>query len=56
MAEAECRSMTAVTYEGITFTGAPARGADKKMPAICKRLRIECCTLSEALRKLGLSL
>lgn len=56
MAEAEGRSMAVVTYEGITFTGAPARGADKKMPAICKRLGIDCCTLPEALRKLGLSL
>jgi Zn-dependent peptidase ImmA (M78 family) len=27
-----------------------------RMPAICKRLGIDCCTLSEALRKLGLSL
>lgn len=56
MAEAESRKMTVVTYEGITFTGAPARGADTKMPAICKRLGIDCCTLSEALRRLGLSL
>jgi hypothetical protein len=56
MAEAESRNNTVVTYEGITFTGAPARGADKKMPAICKRLGIRCCTLSEALRTLGLSL
>lgn len=56
MAEAESRSTTVVTYEGITFTGAPARGADRKLPAICKRLGIDCCTLSEALRKLGLSL
>ena len=56
MAEAESRKLTVVTYEGITFTGAPARGAEKKMPAICKRLGIDCGTLSDALRRLGLSL
>jgi len=56
MAEAENRGFSVVTYEGITFTGAPARGAAKKMPAICARLGISSCTLPEALRRLGLKL
>jgi hypothetical protein len=56
MAEAEAREAVVVTYEGITFTGEPARGADKKLPAICKSVSIDCCTLPQALRDLGLKL
>jgi len=56
MAEAEVRGFTVVTYEGITFSGAPARGAEKKLPAICARLGIPCCTLPQALQRLGLKL
>jgi len=56
MAEAEIRGFTVVTYEGITFSGAPARGAEKKLPAICARLGISCCTLPQALQRLGLNL
>lgn len=56
MAEAESRGFTVVTYEGITFSGAPARGEAKKLPAICARIGIQCCTLPRALQGLGLSL
>ncbi len=56
MAEAEIRQFTVVTYEGITFSGAPAKGADKKLPAICGRAGISCSTLPQALRELGLRL
>lgn len=56
IAEAETRGFAVVTYEGITFSGAPARGADGKMPAICSRLGISHCTFPEALRRLGLEL
>ena len=55
MAEAEIRGYSVVTYEGITFSGAPARGADKKLPAICAGVGIACGTLPDALRQLGLS-
>lgn len=44
MAEAAERGAAVVTYEGITFTGAPARGADKKLSAICRRHKIDCTT------------
>src|SRR3954453_327361 len=56
MDEAEMREFAVVTYEGITFSGAPARGADKKLPALCGRLSISCTTLPQALRQLGLRL
>jgi hypothetical protein len=56
MAEAEARTAIVVTYEGITFAGRPARGADKKIPAICRHVGIGCCTLADALRGLGLNL
>ena len=56
MAEAEAREAVVVTYEGITFTGEPARGADNKLPAICQSVDIDCCTLAQALRDLGLRL
>jgi pyruvate-formate lyase-activating enzyme len=56
MAEAEAREAVVVTYEGITFSGEPARGADKKLPAICKNVGLDCCTLAQALRDLGLKL
>lgn len=56
VAEGEARNAVVVTYEGITFTGEPARGADKKLPAICKSIGIDCCTLAQALRDLGLKL
>lgn len=56
MAEAEDRHFVAVTYEGITFAGTPARGAERKLPAICARYGIGCCTLAQALQQLGLKL
>jgi hypothetical protein len=56
MAEAEARSFCVVTYEGITFTGRPARGADKRLPAFCQQVQIDCCTLAQALQRLGLKL
>jgi len=56
MAEAEVRRFSVVTYEGITFAGTPARGAEKKLPAICSRHGVACCTLAQALQRLGLKL
>lgn len=56
MAEAEARGFAVVTYEGITFAGEPARKAADKLPALCERVGIACCTLPQALRKLGLNL
>jgi hypothetical protein len=56
MAEAEARGFSVVTYEGITFAGEPAKKADEKLPALCARLGIACCTLPQSLRKLGLNL
>lgn len=56
MAEAESRGFCVVTYEGITFAGHPAKGADKKLPAFCQQVQIDCCTLAQALQRLGLKL
>jgi hypothetical protein len=56
MAEAAHREAIVVTYEGITFSGAPAKGADKKLPALCKKIGVDCCMLAQALEDLGLSL
>ncbi len=56
MAEAEARGGIVVTYEGITYTGEPARGAGTKMPALCAHEQIDCCTLAHALEGLGLKL
>jgi hypothetical protein len=56
MAEAEDRGFCVVTYEGITFAGGPARGADRKLPAFCLQVKIDCCTLAQALGRLGLNL
>ncbi len=35
MAEAKERGAVVVTYEGITFSGDPAKKAEKKLPARC---------------------
>jgi hypothetical protein len=56
LAEAEIRGFTVVTYEGTTFSGARARRWERSMPAICQRFEIPCCTLPQALERLGLSL
>lgn len=56
MAEAKIRSATVVTYEGITFSGKPARGAERKLPGLCRRESIAVCTLPQALQSLGLKL
>jgi hypothetical protein len=56
MAEAEDRAVAVVTYEGITFAGDPAKKADEKLPALCAGVGIDCCTLAQALRRLGLNL
>lgn len=56
MAEAEVRGATIVTYEGITFSGAAARGSAQKLPAICAQVGLKCCTLAQALQDLGLNL
>ncbi len=56
MAEAKIRSATVVTYEGITFAGKPARGAERKLPGLCRKESIAVCTLPQALQLLGLKL
>lgn len=53
LAEAEIRSFTVVTYEGRTFSGVPTRRWARTMPGVCQRFGIECCTLPEALGRLG---
>lgn len=53
VAEATMRSFTVVTYEGRSFTGVPTRNWSKTMPGICQRLHVRCCTLPEALARLG---
>jgi Domain of unknown function (DUF4411) len=56
MAEAKERGAVVVTYEGITFSGDPAKKAEKKLPALCVQEGIRCCTLPQALQALGLKL
>jgi len=56
LAEAEIRHFTVVTYEGTTFGGERTRRWERAMPGICKRFAIPCCTLPEALERLGLEL
>lgn len=56
LAEAETRGFTVVTYEGQDFSGVPTKKWAQKMPGVCHRFDIACCTLPEALRRLGLSL
>jgi hypothetical protein len=56
LAEAQFRSFTVVTYEGRTFSGVPTKNWHRSMPGICKHFGIPCCTLAEALAKLGASI
>ena len=56
MAEAKERGAVVVTYEGITFSGDPAKKAENKLPALCVHEGIACCTLPQALQTLGLNL
>jgi hypothetical protein len=56
MAEAKLRSATVVTYEGITFSYKPARGAERKLAGLCGKESIAVCTLPRALQSLGLKL
>lgn len=56
MAEARLRAASVVTYEGITFSGKPARGAERKLPGLCRTEGITVCTLPQALQALGLKL
>ena len=56
LAEAEARGVTVVTYEGTTFAGIPTKQWDRAMPGICKHFGIPCCTLPQALERLGLRL
>jgi hypothetical protein len=53
IAEARARSFTVVTYEGRTFSGVPTRNWSKTMPGICQHLDVPCCTLPQALQRLG---
>ncbi len=56
IAEASHRGFTVVTYEGRTFSGVPTRRWQRSMPGICRRFEIPCCTMPEALGRLGVSL
>lgn len=53
IAEAKVRGYTVVTYEGRSFSGAPTRNWHRKMPGICQHVSVSCCTLPEALTRLG---
>jgi Domain of unknown function (DUF4411) len=55
VAEAKVKRMTVVTYEGRSFSGAPTKNWARRMPGICTKVGVECCTLPEALAKLGAS-
>ena len=56
LAEAESRRFTVVTYAGTTFRGTATKNWDRTMPGVCHRFGIPCCTLAEALERLGLVL
>lgn len=53
IAEANFRSLTVVTYQGRSFSGAPTLKANTKTPGICQAVGVGCITLPEALRALG---
>lgn len=53
LAEAKHRTFTVVTYEGRSFDGIPTKNWAKTMPGVCKQFGIPCCTLPEALERLG---
>jgi hypothetical protein len=54
IAEARARSLTVVTYEGRTFfSGVPTKNWAKSMRGICLHLDVPCCTLPQALHRLG---
>lgn len=55
IAEAKIRGYTVVTYEGRSFSGALTRNWHRRMPGICQQLSVPCCTLPEALARLGAS-
>lgn len=53
VAEALLRRHTVVTYEGRSFSGVPTKRWHRTMPGICQKFGVACCTLPEALDKLG---
>jgi hypothetical protein len=53
IADAKLRGLTVVTYEGRTFSGVPTRNWQRTIPGICQHFNVPCCTLGEALAKLG---
>jgi hypothetical protein len=53
IAEAKIHSLTVVTYEGVTFAGAPTLKANTKMPGLCQNLGVSCVILPVALGALG---
>lgn len=55
IAEAELSGYVVVTYEGQSFSGVPTKNWARSMPGICQHLRVDCCTLPEALTRLGAS-
>ena len=53
VAEAKVREFVVVTYEGRSFSGIATKNWSRRMPGICQRLGVRCCTLPEALTTLG---
>jgi len=56
LAEAKHRRGIVVTYEGRRFSGVPTRRWHRSMPGLCQHFEIDCCTLPQALSRLGLTL
>jgi hypothetical protein len=54
LAEARSRGFHVVTYEGQSFSGVPTNRWHRTMPGICQHFSVPCCTLPEALERLGL--
>lgn len=53
LAEAQHRHFVVVTYEGTSFSGSRTKHWDRRMPGICNEFGIACCTMPEALERLG---
>ncbi len=56
VAEAKLRMITVTTYEGRSFSGVPHARWHRSMPGVCEHFHVACCTLPEALARLGLTL
>jgi hypothetical protein len=56
VAEARIRAFTVTTYEGRSFSGVPTARWSRSMPGVCHHFSVACCTLPEALARLGASI